>query len=360
MTAGRTHQTAVSPSSAPRRAVRAHPLRALLLAAIGALCLIGALAAPALAARPAGGPSEHSHGKEGSPGGGGGTGGGEETQTIGPESGVDISYPQCGSTFPTGQAFAIVGVNDGLANTLNPCLGPLSATASLGESELYWAAGSSGMLEPGQPKASLYVNTADPGNIYNNAPIEDWPTSSNEADPYGPCLTTTVKLRGRTHTLGQDSTACAWQYGFERAGQDALWLGQAAEAIAAHEPVRAVSGSAGDYPWWLDVETANTWQAGTEGQAMNTADLQGMLAAFKAAGAETVGVYSTESQWSHVTGATAAGSLAGLPVWIPGASSLEGAIGNCSLSAFTGGSAPLLTQWLAAGSIDADHYCPVI
>jgi acyl-homoserine lactone acylase PvdQ len=30
---------------------------------------------------------------------------------------------------------------------------------------------------PGQPKASLYVNTGDPGNVYNGAVISDWPQS---------------------------------------------------------------------------------------------------------------------------------------------------------------------------------------
>src|SRR5688572_8904768 len=31
--------------------------------------------------------------------------------------GVDVSYPQCGGPLPTGQAFAIVGVNGGSAAT---------------------------------------------------------------------------------------------------------------------------------------------------------------------------------------------------------------------------------------------------
>ena len=37
-------------------------------------------------------------------------------------TGNDVSYPQCGKSFPSGQAFGIVGVNDGLANNANPCL----------------------------------------------------------------------------------------------------------------------------------------------------------------------------------------------------------------------------------------------
>src|SRR5258708_3621786 len=88
--------------------------------------------------------------------------------------GHDISYPQCGKTFPSKPAFGIVGVNGGLANDLNPCLGPTSAYPSYKQSELYWAV-SAATGSTTQPKASLYLNTADPGNLYNGKPIADWP-----------------------------------------------------------------------------------------------------------------------------------------------------------------------------------------
>jgi hypothetical protein len=35
--------------------------------------------------------------------------------------GNDVSWPQCGKTLPSGQAFGIVGVIGGLANNTNPC-----------------------------------------------------------------------------------------------------------------------------------------------------------------------------------------------------------------------------------------------
>jgi hypothetical protein len=37
-------------------------------------------------------------------------------------TGVDVSYPQCGTTLPAGKPFAVVGVNGGLANNYNSCL----------------------------------------------------------------------------------------------------------------------------------------------------------------------------------------------------------------------------------------------
>lgn len=333
-----------------RRRERMRSLSAILLAAMGALALLLMASAPALAASRAGKPSEHGGGKGGEAGGGGGGG----TEAVPAETGVDISYPQCGTSFPTGQAFGIVGVNGGLANDSNACLGP---DPSYAQSELYWASAESIGGVSGQPNASLYVNTADPGNVYNNAPIGDWPTGGEDAT-YGSCTTESVRLHGRTYTVGENSNACAWQYGYERASYDIGLLASAGNAINGQAPPQPVATAASGYPWWLDVETANSWQSGSEGEAMNVADLQGMVAAFKEAGA-VVGVYSTESQWNQITGGTtssAAGSLYQLPVWIPGASSLEGAVGNCALSSFTGGSAVSLTQWLT-GSFDADHHC---
>jgi hypothetical protein len=270
-------------------------------------------------------------------------------------NGNDVSYPQCGKTFPSRPAFGIVGVNGGLANYLNPCLGPSSAYPSYKQSELYWAV-SAATGSTAQPKASLYLNTADPGNLYNGKPIADWPKSGST--PYGTCITTTVTTGSGTYVVGQNSPACAWQYGHDRAAMDVSWLASAASAITAQSPPVPVSGAASSYPWWLDVETANSWQTGTSGQAMNVADLQGMLAALKSAGATIIGGYSTSAQWNQVTGGTtsaAAGSLYQIPNWIPGARSLSGATANCRLPSFTGGRVTV-TQWTVKAT-DHDHAC---
>lgn len=308
--------------------------------------VVGALfvgwAAPAFAAHPG-------HG-----GGGGGNGGGSGGSTT---TGFDVSYPQCGTTLPTPTAFGIVGVNGGLANDLNPCLGPSSSYPSYTQSELYWAVTAS-VGGTNQPKTSLYVNTADPGNMYNGKPIADWPQSSLDTDPYGTCTTTTITVTYRGHTdtftVGQNSDACAWQYGYNKAQQDATWLTGAADAVNGQKATVAVPATPGSYPWWLDVETSNTWQSDT---TMNIADLQGMIAALQAAGVATVGAYSTSSQWDTITGGTttsASGSLYGIPNWIPGATSLAGAQSNCTLPSFTGGSVSV-TQW--TGTPDNDYAC---
>lgn len=265
-------------------------------------------------------------------------------------TGNDLSFPQCGAAFPARPAFGIVGVTGGLANDLNPCLGPSSSYLS---SELYWtvAAPAGGTS---QPRASLYVNTADPGNLYDGTPIADWPTSGSTPD--GTCVTTSVSTSTGTRIVGQDSPACAWQYGYNMAVQDVSWVASAASAIDAQSPPVRVSGAARSYPWWLDVEATSTWQGGTAGQAMNVADLQGMIAALRHSGASSVGAYSTASQWNMITGGTTSspGSLSGIPDWVPGATTLPGAKSNCALASFTAGRI-VMTQWV--GNPGNDYAC---
>lgn len=268
-------------------------------------------------------------------------------------TGNDISYPQCGAAFPASPAFGIVGVNGGLANDLNPCLGPSTTYPSYRQAELYWAvAASTGATS--QPKASLYVNTADPGHLYHGTPIADWPTSGST--PYGGCRTTTVTTSHGTYTVGRNSPACAWRYGYNKAAQDASWVAAAAQAINAQSPPVTVPSGAGSYPWWLDVEIQNSWRAGASGKAMNVADLQGMIAALQHAGASSVGAYSTSYQWDVITGGTtsSSGSLYRIPDWIPGAKTLSGARSNCRLPSFTGGRV-VVTQW--TGNPARDYAC---
>lgn len=323
-----------------RRRVLAAPL----VLALTVVLEVGVAAPAAFAAK-------LDHGGGGSRGGGGG---GTSTTT-----GNDVSWPQCGGSLPSSEAFGVVGVNGGLANDLNPCLGPSSAYPSYSQSELYWAVATATATSTSpQPKASLYLNTADPGNLYNGQPITDWPTSGGNTT-YGTCTTTTVTTSSGTATVGQNSPACAWQYGYDKAHQDITWLTEEADAINGQETKVTVSDAPANYPWWLDVETGNTWQSGTSGQEMNVAELQGMVTALQDASVADVGVYSTSSQWSTITGGTASspagGSLLAIPDWIPGARTLSGAQSNCKLASFTDGPV-LLTQWTSSG-LDSDYAC---
>ena len=141
--------------------------------------------------------------------------------------------------------------------------------------------------------------------------------------------------------------------------RDRLWL-------IATPPSSAGSNLPSTYWWWLDVETANTWETGS-GLANNVADLAGMVAAFRNTveitpsgvllGGKAVGIYSTSYQWGQITSSSAGYSdLIGLPDWIPGARTLSGAQANCSLSGFTTAK-PTATQWFGR-PYDGDFACP--
>lgn len=310
---------------------RAWPLTGAAVAA----CLILVVPTPAMAATHAAKPAGGGHG-------GGGGGGGAST------TGYDISWPQCSSTgsnttvtLPSGQAFGIAGLNGGRADTYNSCFG----------AEFSWAEGSSGAA--GYSKAAIYLNTADPGNSYNGAAIGDWPKPSTASTPYGECASDPTNS-----SLGANIPACAYQYGYTMATND----------VKQAESAPGVTGVTG-VPWWLDVETGNTWQTGTNGIEMNVADLVGMEQALADAGVPSpagvtdrpAGVYSTSYQWGVITGGDTIDigdttDFNGVPDWIPGARTERGAKSNCGLTPFTGGNSTVtLTQW--TGTFDNDYYC---
>lgn len=236
--------------------------------------------------------------------------------------GYDISYPQCGRAYPSGQAFGIVGVNGGLANDANGCL----------KSELVWAQASPGLTSPAQAPASLYINTADPGPAPG---VTDWPSSGS--DTYGACD-------------GSWSKACAYLYGQQRANYS-------------YGLVSAIdSNLASTAPWWLDIETSNSWAtSSTAGyKGLNIAAIKGFISGLTDAGAAApVGIYSIGTQWNTITGLTAQTTASALgsspPAWVGGARTLKGAQNRCASTGFTG-VRPTLAQYSANG-FDADLRC---
>ncbi len=243
-------------------------------------------------------------------------------------TGNDISWPQCGRKLPTNHAFGIVGVNGGTATNTNPCLAQ----------QLTWANRAPGTLS--QPKLQLYVNTANPAqeSDYNWA---SWPTSSTANNPHGTCT------GEKTNDL-----ACSWQYGWNRALEaDQDRFVPAAQAAG-------ISTDAGNYTWWLDVETMNSWQSGsTEALERNTAALEGMTSYFKSRNAK-VGLYSTSYQWNVIVGTTVStsSSLNGLDSWLAGARNATDAKTFCSKPGLTTGSSVTLAQYISK-NLDYDYAC---
>jgi hypothetical protein len=225
-----------------------------------------------------------------------------------PVAGYDVSYPQCAAGLPERPAFGIVGVNGGLAYSANPCLA----------AEYRWAARG--------PRVGFYLNTGNPGPQASS----HWPAAGSTSPQ--PCD-------------GSWSAGCAFDYGW-LAAQDSFSM-----AVAVAGPSAARSA-----PWWLDVETANSWSTDP---STNRRDLQGALAALQAAGVSSVGIYSTASMWGQITGATTPGSalndpFRSLPNWVPGAHSASEAASLCTRS-LAGG--PVLLVQYPAGGFDANYVC---
>ncbi len=227
-----------------------------------------------------------------------------------PSWGIDVSYPQCGTELPTGQAFAIVGVNGGTATTTNPCLA----------TQLAWAAGATGTTV--HDDIQLYVNTGNPGSG-----AASWPRSGSNR--YGSCD-------------GSDSTACAYQYGWDRALDDAT--------------IRGISRPE-QFMWWLDVEIANTWDYSPGGPARNAAVLEGMTDYFTSIGVRGVGLYSTRYQWTRIVGdgVSATSSLNGLSNWRPAGADLAAARATCAVAPLTPGGVVEMTQYVT--DLDYNHSC---
>ena len=127
---------------------------------------------------------------------------------------------------PDRRRLGIVGVNGGRAYLANPCLA----------SQFAWAKGR-------KADAGVYVNTGNP------APRSSyyWPASGAK----DPALC--------TDSTSTTDPGCAYDYGWHAAA-DSLAI-----ATKADRSITKVT-------WWLDVETANSWNG--DGKA-NAADLQG-------------------------------------------------------------------------------------
>ncbi|MGH9069292.1 MAG: cell wall-binding repeat-containing protein [Acidimicrobiales bacterium] len=155
--------------------------------------------------------------------------------------GYDLSWPQCPSlTLPTGSRnFAIVGVNNGHAFSINPCL----------HAEGAWAG----------TNLSLYMNLNSPADQVHST-----------TGPAGKCAPT-------------DASCLSYNYGYH--------AGISSMADAVQEGVSSKL-------WWLDVETGNNWSSD---KSANARVIAGAIDALRNAG-NTVAIYSTPYQWGIIAG----------------------------------------------------------
>ena len=226
----------------------------------------------------------------------------------------DVSYPQCGKTLPAPIDGGIVGVNNGLALSQNPCLA----------TEWAWA------VNGPTYAPALYINTADPGPAFSS----HWPTGQSTPQVCDPA--------------DNNSTACSYDYGWNYAND-------------AFDRALTVTSAAATVQWWLDVETGNSWQTLESGygqtatsKANDRASIAGAVAALQSRGVRSVGVYSTSFQWTQITGGSGL-QFQSQPAWVAGVGTLSTAQSNCGTTSFTGG--PIVLAQYAKNGYDADYHC---
>lgn len=237
-----------------------------------------------------------------------------------PETGRDISFPQCGAPLPRVDAarFGVLGVNGGAAFTRNPCL----------VEELRWA-----KQLVGAP--AFYANTGNPGPDRTT----HWPIGQ-----------TSPRTCPAAHP---DSLGCSYDYGWNAA------LDSFTRAVDAARTLHGVSlqnarHRAANVDWWLDVEILNTWRA----HDRNTATLLGEVQALWSVGIERVGIYSTAYQWKQITGGARVAHdwFRANPAWLAGFEGHSDARSGCTHPTFTGGPV-LMTQYLGDDGFDTNVWC---
>ncbi|GAC1537523.1 MAG: hypothetical protein NVS3B12_21610 [Acidimicrobiales bacterium] len=220
--------------------------------------------------------------------------------------GFDISFPNCGSPYPTGPFdYGIVGVNHGIAFTRNQCLA----------SQWQWA------LQAPAASAYMNINAPQPGK------------SEGATGPAGQCV-------------GNDTGCFAYNYGYN-AAVDAF-------TSAAYQGVNASV-------WWLDVELVPAsenpfyWDSNTTNNART---IQGALDALCIEGV-VAGIYSTYYQFTKIAGNYAPG----VPIWKATAADLITAETACSdygpyYRNFGAGPAWLTQYGSSSSPFDLDYACP--
>ncbi len=205
-------------------------------------------------------------------------------------TGYDVSYPQCGGTAAAG-SFGIVGVNGGRPFTNNSCLGAEYAAA------------------PKSTAPSLYINTG-------------YATAYRSSITAG-CSALSGSVSGTSRQVQ------AWGIGCSEADTSLSYAtAQGATSVAA---------------WWLDVETANSWSSSN--LSLNRYAIQGAATRLAQSGLP-VGIYSTASMWSRITG----GKFTPTSV----VADWEAAGGSCS-APFT--SSPVWLVQSTASGVDSDFAC---
>ena len=225
--------------------------------------------------------------------------------------GFDVSYPNCTSTLPSGDSFAIVGVTGGRPFSTYSCFGKL------------W----SGSQKATDGTPSLYFNTGYSGAYGRD--ISSFCASAEKAHFSGPT--------GLSRHL-QKQAQQAWEIGCSEVAY-ALTAFNSAFRSGAEQPTML----------FADIETGNSWSSNV---TLNQSAIDGISWAMGSNGLG--GIYSSAAMWATITG-----SYKFSPTPNVSANWVVGAGATCSSSPF-GTTYPTPTwvvQGSATGGVDRDTGC---
>ncbi|MGH9129499.1 MAG: cell wall-binding repeat-containing protein [Acidimicrobiales bacterium] len=215
--------------------------------------------------------------------------------------GFDISWPQCPNmVLPNGpSSFDIIGVNDGHAYSINPCL----------QAQAAWAGSS----------LSLVMNL--------NIPIPSWDNNMANHLQQGPDAACAA--------IPKNIGCQYYDYGYN-----------AAISSMADAALYSITSKV----WWLDIEAPHS-QLWSDSTIYNGQVIQGAIDALHNAG-HVAAVYSTSYQWGQITGSYAPG----VPTWVATGTDPSNLADWCGSSHAFGGGTTWMVQF-GRGSFDGDYSC---
>lgn len=241
--------------------------------------------------------------------------------------GSDISYPQCGRTYPSGAAFGIVGIDHGRPFDVDNQYGPNTCLPS----EYRWA--------PAATQA-LYMNTGYDPTYWTNHQVSA-------------CV-----AQMTADTLPQEAreVGCAFAWFNFHYALDPTTAVVSSGSAAGVTWTRYGQGLATPKMWWLDVETGNSWSS--TDLSLNADTLQGAVDELRSLDASInpnipIGAYSTSYQWGQIAGSNPVNNLSA--IWVASGQKSSKNVTSYCTKTFDGFQSAWLVQWV--GRVDYDVPC---